>query len=54
MGGFEPKCDKNTLQIPEGTTPLHQVFEEYAQDQDKWLNDFVPTMEKMLSNGYDK
>lgn len=34
--------------------PLHQVFEEYADDQQKWVTDFVPTFEKMLSNGYAK
>ena len=37
-----------------GSTPLHEIFEEYANDQQKWINDYVPTFEKMISNGYDK
>ena len=46
------ECPKNTLAIPEGSTPVYQVFEEYAQDQDKWVQDFLPTYQKMLANGY--
>ena len=48
----DPDCPLNTMQIPKGSTPLHQIFEEYAADQQKWVNDFIPTLEKMLSNGY--
>ena len=48
----DPDCPFNTLQIPDGSTPLHAIFDEYAADQQKWVNDFVPTLEKMLSNGY--
>ena len=48
----DPECPFNTMAIPDGSTPLHQIFEEYASDQQKWVNDFVPTLEKMLSNGY--
>ena len=46
------ECPKNNLAIPEGSTPVHQVFEEYAKDQDKWVQDFLPTYQKMLANGY--
>ena len=35
---------------PEGE-PLHAVVEEYAEDQDAWLRDFLPTLELMLGNG---
>ena len=52
--GVEANCEKNFMQIPEGSTPLYAVFEEYAKDQDKWINEFIPTFEKMMSNGYDK
>ena len=48
----DPDCPFNTLQIPDGSTPLHSIFDEYASDQQKWVNDFVPTLAKMLSNGY--
>lgn len=49
----DPQCGPNTLEYPPGSTPLHQVFEEYAADQQLWLDEFVPALEKMLSNGYD-
>ena len=48
----EVTCPLNKLQEPIGSTPLHEVFEEYAADQQKWVNDYVPTFEKMISNGY--
>ena len=48
----EVSCPLNKLQEPLGSTPLHEVFEEYAEDQQKWVNDYVPTFEKMISNGY--
>merc|ERR1712083_1254627 len=28
-------------------------FEEYADDQNAWMRDYVPAMEKMLANGYE-
>ena len=40
-------------QEPQGATPLATAFEEYAADQEKWYNDFVDVLEKMLNNGYD-
>ena len=46
-------CPLNKLQEPSGSTPLHEIFEEYANDQQKWINDYVPTFEKMISNGYE-
>ena len=51
--GGDVGCPLNKLQVPEGSTPLHKIFEEYAADQQKWVNDYVPTFEKMLSNGYN-
>ena len=56
-GGFgrfaDAQCDVNKLEEPLGTKPLHQIVEEYAKDQHAWMTDFVPTMEKMMTNGYD-
>ena len=50
-----PKCQLNSMSYPEGTNdPIHAVFEEYAADQSKWVDDFIPTYEKMLSNGYNR
>ena len=50
---YDPECPLQTLAVPEGSTPLHQIVEEYAEDQDAFIRDFIPTLEKMLSNGYD-
>ncbi len=42
----------NTLEEPAGSTPLHEVFEEYADSQDAWIGEFIDVLEKMLANGY--
>merc|ERR1719379_2806371 len=44
------QCPKQKL-APEGTA-LSEIFEEYADDQAAWVDDFVPALEKMLANGY--
>ena len=49
----DPQCGPNTLEYPSGSTPLYKIFEDYAANQQNWLNDFVPSLEKMLSNGYN-
>ena len=55
-GGFgrfvDAKCGVNMYEEPAGSKPLYQVVEEYADDQNAWIEDFIPTMEKMMSNGY--
>ena len=50
----DPHCELNSHQEPAGSTPLHGVFEEYANEQDSWIEHFVPTLEKLLSNGYSR
>ena len=47
----DPECPLNKMKVG-GSDPLHEIFEEYAKDQDKWISDFIPTFEKMLANGY--
>ena len=50
----EPRCEKQRLEEPPGSgEPLHTIFEEYADDQNAWMRDYVPAMEKMLANGYE-
>jgi len=34
---------------PEGE-PLHRVVEEFADDQNAWLHDFLPALQKMVEN----
>ena len=53
VGRSDPDCPLQTLAVPEGSTPLHQIVEEYAEDQDAWIRDFIPALEKMLANGYN-
>ena len=48
----QPECPKQRLAEPLGSTPLYEIMEEYAEDQTAWINDFIPTMEKMILNGY--
>ena len=52
IGDAPPECPKQRLAEPAGSTPLYQIMEEYANEQTTWINDFIPTMEKMLRNGY--
>merc|ERR1712039_1123487 len=34
---------------PEGE-PLHSIVEEFADDQNAWLRDFLPALQKMVEN----
>ena len=47
----DPHCPLNKMEV-DGSKPLHEIFESYAKNQDEWINDFIPTFEKMLANGY--
>eukprot|EP00756_Hemistasia_phaeocysticola_P021489 Hpha_TRINITY_DN15778_c1_g3::TRINITY_DN15778_c1_g3_i1::g.40632::m.40632 len=47
----EPECPYNKMEVG-GSAPLHEIIEEFADHQDKWIEAFVPTFEKMLENGY--
>jgi len=49
---MEPLCPPNKLAEPPGSQPLHEIFEEFADNQQSFVNEFVPALEKMLSNGY--
>jgi hypothetical protein len=48
----QPGCGKQMLAEPAGSTPVSQIMDEYANNQSTWINDFIPTMEKMMRNGY--
>ena len=50
----DPHCGYNHLQSPPASTPLFQHFEDFAQDNQKWIKAFVPAFEKMLANGYSQ
>jgi len=45
-------CPKNDYVYPGDNMDLSAHMERYAEDQAAWIEDFFPTMEKMISNGY--
>ena len=50
----EPKWPFQKLEEPTGSTPLHQIVEDFADNATLWLETFIPTFEKMLANGYSE
>ena len=49
----QPECPLNKLRVG-GSRPLNKNFELFASDQDKWVEVFIPTFEKMMANGYKR
>lgn len=49
---IEPQCVKNDFADPPGSFSMSEVIDEYANNNTKFLEDFIPTLEKMLKNGY--
>jgi hypothetical protein len=50
--GQQPDCGLQQLSEPEGSQPLYQIMEEFANNQTSWINDFYGALEKMMQNGY--
>jgi len=48
----EPECPHTMIREPADAEPTSQIVEEYADDSTAFLRDFIPTLEKMLANGY--
>ena len=46
-------CEESNYIVDDATTSAALV-EEYAEDEDLWLQDFKTAIEKMLRNGYSK
>lgn len=40
------------MEYPPGSQPLHKIMEEFAGNNQVWVDEFVIALEKMLSNGY--
>ena len=47
-------CGLNLRREPENDEPVSDYFKIYAQNQTRWVNDFVETFEKMSENGYEE
>jgi len=49
----QPACAKQNMSYPIGDTPIYKIMEEYAYDNNLWINDFFSAYEKMVHNGYN-
>lgn len=47
-----PNCPENTVRDGAGQKSMSEYVHMYADDQNKWVEDFYSALEKMLSNGY--
>ena len=45
-----PKCDKEDY-APEGEA-LYSIVDDYADNQQKWMEDFIDVLVKMMATGY--
>merc|ERR1719232_154989 len=52
--GCPANCGRNDYHYPGDDLTLADHVERYADDQDAWIRDFIPAMEKMISNGYEE
>jgi len=50
--GCPTDCPKQDYRYPGDDLTLAEHVERYADDQAAWIEDFFPTLEKMISNGY--
>ena len=49
----DPDCPMNTMKVPAGKgKQIYKYFEDYAKNQNLWINDFIAVYEKMLQNGF--
>ena len=46
-------CDLNMRREPESDEPISSYFQTYANNQTRWVEDFIPAFEKMSENGYE-
>ncbi len=50
--GCPVDCARQDYTYPGDTLSLADHVERYADDQDEWIQEFIPVMEKMIANGY--
>merc|ERR550525_394713 len=51
--GCPANCGRQDYVYPGDDMSLADHVERYADDQAAWINDYIPTHEKMVANGYD-
>jgi len=50
--GCPVDCPRQDYKYPGDSLSLADHVERYADDQDAWIQEFIPVMEKMIANGY--
>merc|ERR1712107_376658 len=45
---------RQDYRYPGDTNSLADYIDHYAENQEDWINDFIPAMEKMIANGYNR
>jgi len=49
---YHMDCPLNDRRLPASDKPVSRIIEDYAEDQELWLGDFIGAFERMTSNGY--
>ena len=47
-------CDRQDYVDPVEKKPIYEILEEYADDHDVWVNDFLAAWQRMAEIGYVK
>ena len=50
---FQMACPLNDRKLPESDKSVSEIIQDYADDQDLWIGEFMQAFEKMVANGYD-
>ena len=50
---YHMDCPLNDRRLPASDKPVSRIMEDYAEDQELWLGDFIGAFERMTSNGYE-
>jgi len=45
-----PECDLNDNEEPAGSRPLYQIVEDFADNQQNFIDTFIPTLEKIVNH----
>ena len=45
-------CPLNDRSLPESDKPVSDIVQDYADNQDQWVSEFMAAFEKMTRNGY--
>ena len=46
-------CPLNDRRLPESDKSVSEIIQDYADNQDQWVAEFIAAFEKMTRNGYN-